>query len=55
MGLEKRRALVAPVLAGDGTLATMQARILGLAEEHGMSQWPYGDVDGSFSPWPRRR
>jgi transposase len=39
----------------DGTLAAMQARILGLAEEHGMIQWQYGAVDGSFSPWQRRR
>ncbi len=39
----------------DGTLATMQARILGLAEERGMIQWQYGSVDGSFSPWQRRR
>jgi len=34
----------------DGTLAAMQARILGIAEEHGMVQWQYGAVDGSFSP-----
>jgi transposase len=39
----------------DGTLVAMQARLLGLAEEHGMIQWPYGAVDGSFAPWPRRR
>ena len=39
----------------DGTLAAMPARILGLAEEHGMIQWPYGAVDGAFSPWHRRR
>jgi transposase len=39
---------------GDGTLAIMQARILGLAEERGMIQWPYGAVDGSCSPWHRR-
>ena len=39
----------------EGTLVAMQARILGLAEEHGMIQWPYGAVDGSFSPWHRRR
>ena len=39
----------------DGTLVAMQARILGIAEEHGMMQWQYGAVDGSFSPWPRRR
>ena len=38
----------------DGTLAAMQARLLGLAEAHGMIQWPYGAVDGSFSPWQRR-
>jgi transposase len=39
----------------DGILAAMPARLLGLAEERGMIQWPYGGVDGSFSPWPRRR
>jgi transposase len=39
----------------DGTLATMQARLLGLAEARGMIQWQYGGVDGSFSPWQRRR
>jgi transposase len=39
----------------DGTLVAMPARILGLAEAHGMMQWPYGAVDGSFSPWHRRR
>jgi transposase len=39
----------------DGTLATLQARILGLAEEHGLIHWQYGAVDGSFAPWPRRR
>ena len=39
----------------DGTLVAMQAWILGLAEEHGMIQWQYGAVDGSFSPWQRRR
>jgi transposase len=39
----------------DGTLAAMQARLLGLAEERGMIQWRYGAVDGSFSPWQRRR
>jgi transposase len=38
----------------DGTLAGMQARLLGLAEERGMIQWQYGAVDGSFSPWQRR-
>ena len=39
----------------DGTLVTMQARILGIAEAHGTMQWPYGAVDGACSPWPRRR
>ena len=39
----------------DGTLAAMQARVLGLAEEHGLIQWQYGAVDGSFSPWQRWR
>jgi transposase len=39
----------------DGTLAAMQARLLGLAEERGLMQWPYGGVDGSCSPWRRRR
>ena len=39
----------------DGTLAAMQARLLGLAEERGMIQWQYGAVDGSFSPRQRRR
>jgi transposase len=39
----------------DGTLAAMQARLLGLAEEHGMMHWQDGAVDGSFSPWHRRR
>ena len=39
----------------DGTLAAMQARLLGLAEERGMIQWHYGAVDGSFSPWQGRR
>jgi transposase len=38
----------------DGTLAAMQARILGLAEEHGMIQWQYGAVDGSCAPWQGR-
>ena len=35
----------------DGTLAAMQARILGIAEERGMIHWNYGAVDGAFSPW----
>jgi transposase len=39
----------------DGTLAAMQARVLGLAEERGLIRWQYGAVDASFSPWGRRR
>jgi hypothetical protein len=39
----------------DGPLAAMQACLLGLAEERGMMPWQYGTVDGSFSPWQRRR
>ncbi len=39
----------------DGTLVAMQARLLGIAEAHGMMQWQYGAVDGSVSPWHRRR
>ena len=39
----------------DGTLARMQDRLLGSAEERGMIRWQYGAVDGTFSPWPRRR
>ena len=39
----------------DGTLALMHARLLGLAEEHGLIQWHYGAVDGSFAPGQRRR
>jgi transposase len=34
----------------DGTLAAMQARMLGIAEERGMIRWDYGAVDGAFSP-----
>jgi transposase len=39
----------------DGTLAAMQARLLGLAEERGMIQGHDGAVDGAFSPWQGRR
>lgn len=35
----------------DGTLAALQARMLGVAEERGMIRWEYGAVDGAFSPW----
>ena len=38
----------------DGTLESLQARILGIAEEKGLIDWSYGAVDGSFSPWKRR-
>ena len=44
-----------PRWQADGTLAAMPARLLGLAEERGLIQWPYGGVEGSFSPWHRRR
>jgi transposase len=39
----------------NGTLDAMQARLLGIAEERGMIRWQYGAVDGSCSPWYRRR
>jgi transposase len=39
----------------DGTLAARQARLLGLAEEHGMIRWQYGAIDSAFSLWQRRR
>ncbi len=35
----------------DGILESLQARILGIAEERGLINWSYGAVDGSFSPW----
>jgi transposase len=35
----------------DGTLAAMQARMLGSAEERGMMHWEYGVVGGAFAPW----
>jgi transposase len=35
----------------DGTLAAMQARIRGVAEERGMIRRESGAVDGAFSPW----
>ena len=40
-----------PRWQADGTVAAMQARILGIAEERGMMCWEYGAVDGAFSPW----
>ena len=39
----------------DGTWATMQARVLGLAEARGMMHWEDGAVDGACSPWAGRR
>src|SRR5262245_14238145 len=39
----------------DGTLATMQVRMLELAEEQGMVRWEYGATDGALSPWEGRR
>ena len=39
----------------DGTLGSLQARILGIGEEEGLIDWSYGAVDGSFSPWKRWR
>ena len=34
----------------DGTLAAMQVRMRGIAEEQGMIGWEDGAVDGAFSP-----
>ena len=39
----------------DGTMEKLQSRILGMAQEKGLINWNYGAVDGSFSPWKRRR
>jgi transposase len=39
----------------DGTLERIKARILGIADERGLIGWEYGAIDGSFSPWTRRR
>jgi transposase len=38
-----------------GTRRARHARILGIAEAHGLMQWPYGAVAGSFAPWHRGR
>jgi hypothetical protein len=38
----------------DGTLATMPARVLGLAEARGMMHWEDGAVDGACAPWEGR-
>ena len=39
----------------DGTFEHLQGRILAIADEKGLINWDYGAVDGSFSPWERRR
>ena len=47
----------------DGTFDHLQARILAItfgraslnANERGLINWDYGAIDGSFSPWERRR
>ena len=40
---------------GDGTFEHLQSRILALADDHGLINWNYGAIDGSFSPWQGRR
>jgi transposase len=39
----------------DGKLDDMKARLLGIAQSHGLIHWISGAFDGSFSPWERRR
>lgn len=39
----------------DGTFEHLQARILAVADERGLINWDFGAIDGSFSPWKRRR
>ena len=39
----------------DGTFEYLQSRILAIAEDRGLINWNYGAIDGSFSPWQRRR
>ena len=39
----------------DGTFEHLKARILAIADEKGLINWNFGAVDGSFSPWERRR
>jgi transposase len=39
----------------DGTIDELKARILGAAQNEGLISWKSGAVDGSFSPWKRRR
>ena len=37
----------------EGTLAALQARVLGLAAARGMMPWESGASDGACSPWAR--
>ncbi|CDZ79489.1 hypothetical protein BN59_03807 [Legionella massiliensis] len=39
----------------DGTLESLRHRILEIASANGLIRWEHGAVDGSFSPWQRRR
>lgn len=39
----------------NGTFEHLQARILAIADSKGLINWDYGAIDGSFSPWQRRR
>ena len=39
----------------DGTLNEIKARLPGPAQNEGLIRWTSGAVDGSFSPWERRR
>lgn len=39
----------------DGTFEHLQSRILAIADNNGLINWNYGAIDGSFSPWQRRR
>jgi hypothetical protein len=39
----------------DGTFNEIKARLPGPAQNEGLSCWTSGAVDGSFSPWERRR
>ena len=39
----------------DGTFEHLQSRILAIADDKELINWNYGAIDGSFSPWQRRR
>ena len=43
------------MLQAEGTLTTLQARMLGVAEARGLIRWADGAVDGAYSPWPGGR